>query len=1261
MTEFLPWLFMVLVDLAFKSAAIMLLSAGAAMLLTRASAAWRHLAWSLGVLSLLALPVFSLALPAWRVTWLPEIAVLPEIASVEATKTPLASSVGVSSEISSAAPLDQPLVAITPAEMPPSASAKVPQPIAVATSEQATRASTHSWVAPVWLLGAMIAFVPLAVGLWQLTWLHVRSTPVSEQSWLTLLGELCQQLRIGRYVRLRQSQAALVPLTWGALRPVLLVPADADVWPQGRRRLVLLHELAHIRRWDWLTQLLAHAACSVYWFNPLVWYATRRMRIEREQACDDLVISSGAKASDYAQELMHLARSLTDPRLSSLVAVPMARRGALEDRVRGILDPRRSRAALTTAAVGLAALLVAGTVAPLAMLRAAPPKPDAPASVPAKSPEDRSVAITPEDDKPTKDKPADAKPAQRDPTPEEIEARTNGIRISVLNLKGDKGIPEFRVIAGIDGGSVSADYVKRTGRTVINWQPHTCRIGKEGDYTWPLDKAYDEMAIRVEADGYAPQVAWPVLKAKGRQHIVFQLTEDKGVAGRVLTPDGKPAAGATVALGLAQKDIVWEGGKIRGDGEPLPDKPGDRWRRPTFVKTDDDGRFHLPMEYDPAAVLIVHESGVRELAYDVWQKSPEVTLQPWGSIAGQVLWKDKPGGERDVTMSIHRDDYGYPGMIASYARTKSDKEGKFSFDKLLPGQTQISLPIKASSGDSSASEMILNGMFQHAKIGTTGPTAVLLGGQGRTVQGKLTGLDAWEGVTYHFHPTAPHIGFPGDDAAWKAFSELRASLAGPFLFRDKQPVSKDGTFTIENMLPGNYQLFVSAPGFTNYAASVQFKVDPEVPGQKPASLDLGEIKVTKPGAVPGAAPGAAAAPAAAEPKTTSERVEIRGKAVDDETGKPIERMFVQGGRIDSTNPVKVSWGYFEHRSSSRDGSFSTSVEWHDGGWTSRVVADGYIPQPVIMSAPPAGSGEIEVVIRLKRGRMVKGGVLDHAGKPLAGAAVFAIGPSSLNLAAGAAESADAVPVKTDDQGRFEIPAGEAKFLAVSHVAFDAWPAEIPASGDLTIRLPEPARVDIELNIDGANQESSVFYQLLTHERPEFAGLQASRAVPISNPGKLSLPALPPGQYQFCRQVSSRIGELGFGGMLDREFFEIKSGETKAIRYVRDKGARLRGRAVGPAGTKLMGILISVQGTTSVKGPFDRDFGTTYSSQAAAEDGSFLTERIPPGKYVVTAAAYTPLTDEQRFRTGIIPPTFNVEVTVEVPAEGELAIPDLVLK
>ena len=402
-------------------------------------------------------------------------------------------------------------------------------------------------------------------------------------------------------------------------------------------------------------------------------------------------------------------------------------------------------------------------------------------------------------------------------------------------------------------------------------------------------------------------------------------------------------------------------------------------------------------------------------------------------------------------------------------------------------------------------------------------------------------------------------------------------------------------------------------------------------------------------------------------KPEAKTVTVRGTVVDDETGKPIERLITQAGKFDPAVPAKVTWGYSEGRSSARDGSVSTTVRWAEG-WTARILADGYIPQPVISTAPPADKSEIVVTIRLKRGRAVQGEVLDHAGKPVKAASVFAIGPTGLNLAAGKAWSSwgepndEARPVLTDEAGRFELPAGAAKALAVSYPGFDAWPVPIPAEAQVVVHLPKPARVDVEFNVEGAPREGTLFYQLLSHLTPEFAGLQSSRTLPIANGGVLSLPALPPGKYQICRQVMNRLGDVGIGAMVDREFFELEAGETRSIRWVREKGARLRGKVILPKDVKLSGIMVSVMSEKAERDPFEKhEWQTTHASQTTAADGSFVTERIAKGRYRLVASAYTPLTDTQRMSTGLVGPAFQVETTIDVPASGELAVPDLELR
>jgi hypothetical protein len=243
-----------------------------------------------------------------------------------------------------------------------------------------------------------------------------------------------------------------------------------------------------------------------------------------------------------------------------------------------------------------------------------------------------------------------------------------------------------------------------------------------------------------------------------------------------------------------------------------------------------------------------------------------------------------------------------------------------------------------------------------------------------------------------------------------------------------------------------------------------------------------------------------------------------------------------------------------------------------------------------------------------------------------------------------------------------IPAGEAKFLGVTHATFDAWPTAIPEQGDVTIRLPEPAKVEIALDIEGADKESVIFYQLITEGREDFKWLRLENEVKMPNPGKLSIAALPPGRYQFCRNVMNNLEGFGTTGMLERHFFELKAGDAKSIDYVREKGARIRGRVKAPADTKLTGTIVSVRGLVDQKLPFNNsEWPVVHASHTAAKDGTFQTERLLPGKYRLQADAYVPLTPEQQIRLGIIGPSFRAEIEIEVPAEGELAVPDLVLK
>ncbi len=189
---------------------------------------------------------------------------------------------------------------------------------------------------------------------------------LTDEPWLTLLSAAQQKLGLRRHVQLRLHPDSIMPMTCGYRAPIILLPLEAESWEPARREVVLLHELAHIKRNDLAYAWISQVACALHWFNPLVWSARRALAIERERACDDMVLNAGADPSRYANCLLQTSVDYH----AVPVAVPcMARRSDLETRMVSIMDRGCQRGAVSRAAQGaivaasLAAVLVLSAVA----------------------------------------------------------------------------------------------------------------------------------------------------------------------------------------------------------------------------------------------------------------------------------------------------------------------------------------------------------------------------------------------------------------------------------------------------------------------------------------------------------------------------------------------------------------------------------------------------------------------------------------------------------------------------------------------------------------------------------------------------------------------------------------------------------------------------------------------------------------------------------------------------------------------------------
>jgi beta-lactamase regulating signal transducer with metallopeptidase domain len=312
--------------------------------------------WTSALGAALVLPAISFVLPRWEAPFV--------MLSRPSAVAPLERSTLTNG------PIAQAPRATTFGDRPDVESGMSPQP-RVTASASAPMPSWTTIAAVIWIAGAIVILVRLLLGVIVVQVMARRSSAATNAPWLPLAGEIAAELGVSR-VRFRRADHATMPMTWGIVRPVVLMPADADSWPEPRLRIVLMHELAHVKRADCLTHLLAQAACAVYWMNPLAWIAARRARTERERACDDLVLARGTRGSEYADQLLEIARTIGRHRSGRVMAgasLAMAHHSQLEGRLMSILDPTVPRTGVSRLRAAGVTVLAFATIVPLATMQ----------------------------------------------------------------------------------------------------------------------------------------------------------------------------------------------------------------------------------------------------------------------------------------------------------------------------------------------------------------------------------------------------------------------------------------------------------------------------------------------------------------------------------------------------------------------------------------------------------------------------------------------------------------------------------------------------------------------------------------------------------------------------------------------------------------------------------------------------------------------------------------------------------------------------
>lgn len=321
-----------LLVLTVKATLVLFLGELLVRCLASASGAVRHGVLTATLTAVLLLPVLGPVLPAWRIPLLPPVNV--ESAGFGPRLATSGDWVGQR---------QQQLIS-----GPDNASALQHENAHGEVDSDAKLRSWTHWLSVLYFTAAAILLFVAAFVRWSLDIRLRRGQTLPETSPAGLiLHQLCRDP--GR-VRLAENEDCPVPLAWGFFRPLIVLPAASRSWGPERLRAVLLHELAHIRRGDAFWHLVAELACAAHWFNPLVWRAARRLRLESEHACDDAVLAGGARPSEYAAELLALSRSPCGGVYGALLTRPapgMARPHQLSARIDALFDESRGRRPLS--------------------------------------------------------------------------------------------------------------------------------------------------------------------------------------------------------------------------------------------------------------------------------------------------------------------------------------------------------------------------------------------------------------------------------------------------------------------------------------------------------------------------------------------------------------------------------------------------------------------------------------------------------------------------------------------------------------------------------------------------------------------------------------------------------------------------------------------------------------------------------------------------------------------------------------------------
>ena len=545
-------------------------------------------------------------------------------------------------------------------------------------------------------------------------------------------------LGMRRSTTLKLAADAASPMVAGVVKPVVILPSDAEAWSAEHRKLVLLHELAHIKRRDVLTQTIAEITCALYWFNPIAWWGSSCMKQLREIACDDAVVTHSNTPCDYAKTLVDVAKRYRNHQPT--FAVAMARNSNVESRVAAILDATRRRASLTRRSaygVAFAALLISILVGALQLTSWAD---DSLAN-------DNGAAKT------------------KEKAPQSVD-ESRVMRIRVLDAKTNKPLAEASVLASIWEleGSSKRKYPNKTYATDDRGVaevtiPRRLRILR----IWPSKENYVPQFINFAEGSHEEGRRIP-------DEYEFKLEPGHRLSGRVVDNSGKPIVNAKVQV------------KVQSGGRGGSDKPQpgvSTWLATggDAAVTDEDGRWQItnaPPHDDrnfTFRIQTAHENFAGDQMWGELQEQQGITtaqlrdgtatlvLDQGIAISGTVTDSDSKPVTKGLVIWNAR-----PYWANGVNETQIDESGNYETLHLKPGQYPVTVVAPGFAPEQRLVDVSQTMKSVDFQLQPGNPIKLrIVDSTGAPVPNAYVSIGEWrrtEAIYNHKHPNVPESGIP---------------------------------------------------------------------------------------------------------------------------------------------------------------------------------------------------------------------------------------------------------------------------------------------------------------------------------------------------------------------------------------------------------------------------------------------------------------------------------------------------------------------